>query len=247
MQLQQASEQLSTAIEDVKRQKMQQALTDVILQVKEEVIKQLQPYIQEVGKTVLSKEEIQKVLSNITVNIPPIILPEVKVPELPAFEIPTPQVTVNVPDVIVPKITVPKPEVTVNVPDIKVPTIKVPTIKVPKPEVTVNVPKRDNRDVVEAIESLQFPEPKDYTIRKPMPVMVTNPVEGGRGGLTQKQQNLLGASAGLVDVPYDYVSLTYSGINITQAVFKQGGSSGTVVATLNMTYSGVLLTSVTRA
>lgn len=50
----------------------------------------------------------------------------------------------------------------------------------------------------------------------------------------------------LVTVPYDYVSLSYTGTNITQAVFKVGGSSGTVVATLDMTYSGNFILSVTK-
>ncbi|MEM3260672.1 MAG: hypothetical protein QXI95_02450 [Candidatus Micrarchaeaceae archaeon] len=45
--------------------------------------------------------------------------------------------------------------------------------------------------------------------------------------------------------PYDYVSYTYnSDNNVTQAVFKQGGSNGTVVATLTYTYSGTNVTSV---
>ncbi|MEM4066693.1 MAG: DUF1859 domain-containing protein [Candidatus Micrarchaeaceae archaeon] len=45
--------------------------------------------------------------------------------------------------------------------------------------------------------------------------------------------------------PYDYVSYAYnSNNNVTQAVFKQGGSSGTTVATLNYTYSGTNVASV---
>lgn len=47
---------------------------------------------------------------------------------------------------------------------------------------------------------------------------------------------------------HDYISNTYTGNNLTQAVYKRGGASGTVVATLTMTYdgSGNLLT-VTRS
>ena len=46
----------------------------------------------------------------------------------------------------------------------------------------------------------------------------------------------------------DYAGLTYSGSNLTVAVFRRGGACGTVVATLTMTYdgSGNLLT-VTRS
>lgn len=44
--------------------------------------------------------------------------------------------------------------------------------------------------------------------------------------------------AGLVPESYDYVVATYTGTNMTTAIFKTGGSGGTVVATLTMTYDG---------
>jgi hypothetical protein len=50
----------------------------------------------------------------------------------------------------------------------------------------------------------------------------------------------------LVPEKYDYISLSYSGSNVTQVVYKTGGASGTVVATLNLAYSGSNLTSVTK-
>lgn len=50
----------------------------------------------------------------------------------------------------------------------------------------------------------------------------------------------------LVPSQYDYVSLSYTGDNLTQAVFKQGGASGNTVATLTMTYSGSNLLTVTK-
>lgn len=40
----------------------------------------------------------------------------------------------------------------------------------------------------------------------------------------------------LVTQPFDYVSITYTGDNITGVVFKVGGSGGTTVATLTLTY-----------
>ena len=52
-----------------------------------------------------------------------------------------------------------------------------------------------------------------------------------------------------LEIPtHDYIANTYSGTNLTVAVFKRGGASGTVVATLTMTYdvSGNVLT-VTRS
>ena len=44
--------------------------------------------------------------------------------------------------------------------------------------------------------------------------------------------------AGLNIPPHDYITNTYVGINLTQAVYKTGGSSGQTVATLTMTYDG---------
>ena len=44
--------------------------------------------------------------------------------------------------------------------------------------------------------------------------------------------------AGL-DIPaHDYISLSYTGSNLTGVVYKKGGSGGTTVATLTLTYDG---------
>lgn len=50
----------------------------------------------------------------------------------------------------------------------------------------------------------------------------------------------------LVPQTYDYVSLSYTGDNLTGCVFKVGGSGGTTVGTLVLAYTGSNLTSVTR-
>lgn len=50
----------------------------------------------------------------------------------------------------------------------------------------------------------------------------------------------------LVPYEYDYISLSYTGDNITGVVYKTGGSGGTTVATLTIAYSGTKITSVTR-
>jgi hypothetical protein len=50
----------------------------------------------------------------------------------------------------------------------------------------------------------------------------------------------------LVPKGYDYISLSYTGSNLTGVVFKTGGSGGTTVATLTLAYSGSTLTSVTK-
>lgn len=52
----------------------------------------------------------------------------------------------------------------------------------------------------------------------------------------------------LVPGAYDYVSLSYTGSNVTTVVYKLGGSGGTVVSTLTLGYDGSdNLTSVTKA
>jgi len=42
-----------------------------------------------------------------------------------------------------------------------------------------------------------------------------------------------------LEIPtHDFVQNTYTGGNLTQTMFKRGGASGKVVATLTMTYDG---------
>lgn len=56
----------------------------------------------------------------------------------------------------------------------------------------------------------------------------------------------LGGIAGLVPSAFDYISLSYTGSNLTGVVYKLGGSGGTTVATLTIAYSGSNITSVTK-
>ena len=52
----------------------------------------------------------------------------------------------------------------------------------------------------------------------------------------------------LVPAAYDYISLSYTGTNLTGTVFKTGGSGGTTVSTLVLAYDGSdNLTSVTQS
>ena len=52
----------------------------------------------------------------------------------------------------------------------------------------------------------------------------------------------------LVPALYDYISLSYTGSNLTGVVFKTGGSSGTVISTLILGYDDSdNLTSVTKS
>lgn len=53
---------------------------------------------------------------------------------------------------------------------------------------------------------------------------------------------------GLSIPEHDYVSLSYTGTNLATVVYKQGGVSGTTVATLTMAYDvNSNLTSVTKS
>lgn len=45
-------------------------------------------------------------------------------------------------------------------------------------------------------------------------------------------------TSGLSLPVHDYISCTYTGSNLTQVVYKDGGSGGMVVAMLTMTYDG---------
>lgn len=46
--------------------------------------------------------------------------------------------------------------------------------------------------------------------------------------------------------PYDYVGLTYAGDLLTQIDYKDGGSTGTVIASYQLNYSGNTLVSVVK-
>ena len=46
---------------------------------------------------------------------------------------------------------------------------------------------------------------------------------------------------------HDYISISYTGSNLTGVVFKTGGSGGTTVATLTLGYTGSDLTTVTKS
>ena len=53
--------------------------------------------------------------------------------------------------------------------------------------------------------------------------------------------------SGLVPENYDYISLSYTGDNLTGVVYKTNGSGGTTVATLTLSYTGSVLDSVERS
>ncbi len=54
------------------------------------------------------------------------------------------------------------------------------------------------------------------------------------------------SNQGLLPFVYDYISLSYTGADLTGVVFKTGGAGGTTVATLTLTYLASVLQTVTR-
>ena len=46
------------------------------------------------------------------------------------------------------------------------------------------------------------------------------------------------AREGLEIPTHDYIANTYTGSNLTQTVFRRGGASGKIVATLTLAYDG---------
>jgi len=50
--------------------------------------------------------------------------------------------------------------------------------------------------------------------------------------------NPIPITSGLSVPPNDYISLTYTGGNVSSVVYKLGGAAGTTVATLSLTYDG---------
>ena len=66
----------------------------------------------------------------------------------------------------------------------------------------------------------------------------------GRPPMGNYKVDVLNSGFGITN--YDYVSLSYTGTNLTGVVFKLGGSNGVTMATLTLAYSGSDLTSVTK-
>ena len=52
--------------------------------------------------------------------------------------------------------------------------------------------------------------------------------------------------SGLIPHEYDYISLSYTGDNLTGVVYKINGSGGTTVATLVLAYTGAVLNTITK-
>ena len=57
----------------------------------------------------------------------------------------------------------------------------------------------------------------------------------------------LATTSVLVPHTYDYISCTYTGSDLTSVVYKTGGSGGTTVRTLTMTYTANVLQTVSAS
>ncbi len=55
-----------------------------------------------------------------------------------------------------------------------------------------------------------------------------------------------GDGGGLVKEAYDYISLSYTGSDLTTVTYKNGGASGVTVATLTLAYTASVLDTVTK-
>lgn len=51
----------------------------------------------------------------------------------------------------------------------------------------------------------------------------------------------------LVPSQYDYISLGYTGTDLTSVIYKTGGASGATISTLTLAYSGGNLVSITKS
>lgn len=71
-------------------------------------------------------------------------------------------------------------------------------------------------------------------------------IDGDSHELDINSDGSINVAGQLVPEVYDYISLSYSGDNVVQAIYKTGGASGTKVAQLDVTYSGDSILTVTK-
>ena len=95
------------------------------------------------------------------------------------------------------------------------------------------------------------PVPSGIIAMQKLPGNVIAPLIGNSGGATFVEDPYALAELqtlnSLIPSVYDYISLGYTGDNLTGVVFKNGGAGGTVVSTLTLSYTGSNLTAVTKS
>ena len=208
-----AKEELERKIDDVKRQKLQQALELFIDKAKEEITTQVRDYVAGAAHHILQNQLGEEDI------------------KLPAVTVTMPPIEIKLPDIQVAPTTVEMSPVTLNVP------------KAEKPNVSVSMPVKGLINEMRAIKkavSEQKPidapmiEIPEYTMKKPMPVIMTDlkgdpwtPLVGGGGRGERKK--------GLHLDEYDYVSLV-STDNREIYTFRKGGSGGSSVGSVTIVY-----------
>lgn len=157
--------------------------------------------------------------------------------------------------------------------DVKAPNVTVKPTDVKVEQQDLEPIKLGLQSVVEAVLGIKWPEIPETDVKgvesrldkanEHLKKLVEKPVGGGGGGgsgtsFKTSAGNLtyvevdgggnvpVSIQNSLVPEEYDYISLSYTGDNVTGVVYKTGGSSGTTVATLTLAYSGSNLTSVTK-
>lgn len=221
------------------------------------IINELNPVLKDIANQM--KESVKQYLEGIR---------SIKI-EAPSVSINTPDVIVpkiDSPEVKIPKIELPE----IKIPEIKIPEIKIDTdkitkaiekafkgIKIPTPEVTVKTPKID------------FPKMKDVVMPDSMKIEGNVGLEGidrdkplhviivdSKGKYMRTDPNIsvsgFGGGApststfnGLSVPAYDYVAVTYPTTTTERYTLKLGGSGGSVVATLLLSYSDATKSSLT--
>jgi hypothetical protein len=87
---------------------------------------------------------------------------------------------------------------------------------------------------------------KTFTIDgKEYQPMVPVDDEGNPIGISDNPSKSINV-AQLVPEQYDHIALNYTGDNLTSVIYRTGGESGTIVATLTLSYSGSILQSILR-
>jgi hypothetical protein len=71
-----------------------------------------------------------------------------------------------------------------------------------------------------------------------MPAVTINGRTYEEVAVTTRTGAPLSTVSGLEVPEHDYISLGYTGVNLTSVVYKDGGSGGTTVATLTLAYDG---------
>lgn len=173
-----------------------------------------------------------------------------------------------------PVVNVPAPVVNLPAPVVNVPAQPVPEVYVEPPDFTAVVnavtglkPGADAGDIANALADVLAPQRKiDEEAVAPLREVAealklldfrlkgvgTQAYGGGavsfsKAGLEQLTSAFAASSGSSTLLPLgaDYVSNTYTGDDLTEVVYKTGGSGGTTIATVTMTYDAGKLETVT--